>query len=173
MHLSDTSVHVLLIALLVLIAMSGLWYVLGGKRWLRKVRRRRGGIYLVRTRRHHLRPRWLSFLGMRENGYVGLTVSYHFRQEDHLGTGRNGQPAQPWSDLDPVWKKIIPLPWWLCWHWLMNPLETLVIRVTLPRYNDAKNHGNPRRIPKSVARAQRMERDHVRAVWGIRAGGWR
>jgi hypothetical protein len=159
--------HPLVIPIAALLVIVAAWYLLGGKRWLAKVRRRRGGIYLVRTRRHHLRPRWLSWLGMRENCYVGLTVSYHFRQKDHLGIGRNGQAAQPWSDLDPVWKKVIPLPWFLCWHWLMNPLETLVIRLTWPRYNDAKNHWNPRRIPKDVAESQRLERDRVRAIWGV------
>jgi hypothetical protein len=153
-------------ALLVVIAIGYAWWIVKGHRWYLKVRRRRGGIYLVRTQRHRLRPRWLSWLGMRENGYVGLTVSYHLRQKDHLGTGRHGAKAKDWSDLKPIWYKIIPLPWWLCWHWFMNPLETLVIRVTAPRYNDAKNRWNPRRIPARVAKAQRLERDRIRSVWG-------
>ena len=156
------------VAILVLFLIVTAWWKFKGRRWLNKVRRRRGGIYLVRTRRHHLRPRWLSWLGMRENGYVGLTVSYYLRQRDHLGTGRHGQKAKDWSDLDPIWKKVIPLPWWLCWHWLMGPLETLVIRLTWPRYNVDKNHWNPRRITPARAEAQRLERDRIRGIWGVR-----
>jgi len=128
------------------------------KRWGRKVRRRKGGVYLVRTRKHG-------------HAYVGETVSYYLRQRQHLGHGRyasdgvlvtkGARPAsaQPWSDLDPIWYKVIPLPWWLCWKWVLRPLETLVILATWPRYNDAKNHWNPRRITKSAAKAERAQRD--------------
>lgn len=161
-------------AVFVVLVIGWAWWALAGRRWYLKVRRRRGGIYLVRTRRHHLRPRWfmrlfgwIPWVGARENGYVGLTVSYHLRQKDHLGRGRFGAKAKDWSDLDPVWHKVIPLPWWLCWHWLMHPLETLVIRLTWPRYNTDKNLWNPRRISPARARAQRLERDRIRAVGGF------
>ena len=134
------------------------------KKWVRKVKRRKGGVYLWRVR-HHRNPM------RRVNGYVGETVSFHFRSKQHLGTshyattgGRRTAvavkvPAQPWSDLDPVLKKVISLPWWLCWKWVLRPLETLVMLCTWPVYNDAKNHWNPRRVPKGVARAERAARD--------------
>jgi len=134
------------------------------RRWVRKVRRRRGGVYLWRTRRHNsLR---------RENGYVGESVNIYLRSRQHMGKGRfdsagqvitsrrqQSAPAQPWSDLDAVCHTIIRLPWWLCWKWVLRPLETLVILATWPRYNDAKNHWNPRRVPKHVARLERSMRD--------------
>lgn len=143
--------------------------VLGGafaarpfKRWIKKCKRRKGGVYLWRVR-HHRNP------ARRVNGYVGETVSFFFRSRQHMGTSHYaGQkrsavaarvPAQPWSDLDPVMHKIISLPWWLCWKWVLRPLETLVMAFTWPVYNDAKNHWNPRRIPKGLARTQRAARD--------------
>lgn len=149
--------------------------VLGGalaarplKRWIKKCRRRRGGVYLVRVDHHRNRAR-------RVNGYVGETVSFYLRQRQHLGVSRfnpvTGQagapvkiPSQPWSDLNPVWYQVIPLPWWLCWKWVLRPLETLVMVCTWPVYNDAKNHWNPRRIPKNLAAAQRAAREYGRGV---------
>jgi hypothetical protein len=135
------------------------------KRWSAKCRRRRGGIYLWRVDHHVNRSR-------RVTGYVGETVSFYFRARQHLGHSRfdpttgkakgltlHRVPAQAWSDLNPVCHKVIKLPWWLCWKWVLRPLETLVILCTWPIYNDAKNHWNPRRIPKSIAKAQRNARD--------------
>lgn len=160
---------------IILPALAGV-LVLGGaiawrplKRWVRKVRRRKGGVYGFRVR-HHLQP------ARRVWGYIGETVSFYLRGKQHLGLsrfdpatglpvqGRRGVgmvqvPAQPWSDLDPVMHLIIPLPWWLCWKWVLRPLETLVILCTWPVYNDAKNRWNPRRITKNVARIQRFQRD--------------
>lgn len=141
-------------------------------RWYRKVRRRRGGVYLWRVDHHTNRAR-------RVNGYVGETVSFYFRSRQHMGIshyGQNGKrgltperiPAQPWSDLNPRMYKIIPLPWWLCWKWVLRPLETVVIMLTWPVYNDAKNHWNPRRITKSLARAHRLSRDRGTARQVIR-----
>jgi hypothetical protein len=133
-------------------------------RWYRKVRRRKGGVYLWRVDHHRNRAR-------RVNGYVGETVSYYFRSRQHMGsshynpvTGKRGLtparvPAQPWSDLNPKMYKILPLPWWLCWKWVLRPLETLVMLCTWPVYNDAKNHWNPRRITKTTARVHRAQRD--------------
>lgn len=131
------------------------------KRWYRKVRRRRGGVYLWRVR-HHLKP-W-----RRVNGYVGESVSFYLRGRDHMGKGRFDQEAQSWSDLDPVMHKIISLPWWLCWKWVMRPLETLVMLCTWPVYNDAKNRWNPRRITKSKARIQRAQRDQGALAYRVR-----
>lgn len=134
------------------------------RRWGRKVRRRRGGVYLVRCDHHLNRAR-------RVNAYVGETVSHHLRKRQHLGMSRfdpaTGQAVksgfvkvagQPWTDLNPVWHKLT-LPWWLCWKWVLRPLETLVILLTWPVYNDAKNHWNPRRVPKGIAKAQRATRE--------------
>lgn len=133
-------------------------------RWYRKVRRRRGGVYLWRVDHHRNRAR-------RVNGYVGETVSFYFRSRQHMGMSHYSEmgkgrlstpvkvPAQPWSDLNPKMYKVIKLPWWLCWKWVLRPLETLVILCTWPVYNDAKNHWNPRRITKSLARAHRASRD--------------
>ena len=145
-------------------------------RWYRKVRRRRGGVYLWRVDHHLNRAR-------RTTGYVGLTNSFHLRSRQHMGVSRFDQygqvakkgfvkvPAQPWSDLNPAMYKVIKLPWWLCWHWIMRPLETLVILCTGPVYNDAKNHWNPRRIPKSIAKAQRNARDVGTLGYQIKVAG--
>jgi hypothetical protein len=148
--------------------------VLGGalavraiKKRIKKWRRRKGGVYLVRMDHHRNRAR-------RVNGYVGETVSFHFRKRQHLGSSHfpvaggkrtavaTKTASQPWSDLNPVWHHLA-LPWWLCWKWVLRPLETLVIWCTWPIYNDAKNRWNPRRISKGLAAVQRRERDNLAA----------
>jgi hypothetical protein len=125
---------------------------MGLRAWGRKVRRRKGGVYLWRTRKHASPMR-------RENGYVGESVSFASRSADHMGLGRYGHKAKDWADLDPRMYRVIPLPWWLCWKWVLRPLETLVILLTWPRYNVAKNKWNPRRIPPYLAKSQRAARD--------------
>lgn len=168
-----------LIAVASFLLIATLWWMTAGRKWYRKVRRRKGGVYLWRTDRHHLRPRWLAWLGTRETAYVGESVNFHLRAKQHLGQSRfdpaTGKavkrgtvkvPAQPWSDLRPRMHRVIRLPWWLCWKWVLRPLETIVILLTWPRYNDAKNHWNPRRITKGRAVQERAARDRVRAVWG-------
>lgn len=136
-------------------------------RWYRKCRRRRGGVYLWRVDHHRNRAR-------RVNGYVGETVSFYFRAKQHMGSSNFradgvrviapvSVPAQPWSDLNPKMYKVIKLPWWLCWKWVLRPLETLVILCTWPVYNDAKNRWNPRRITKDLAKMQRRTRDTMRS----------
>lgn len=115
-----------------------------------KWRRRRPGIYLVRTRKHAGRTR--------ENGYVGLSNNVSMRRLDHLGQGRYGHAAKPWTDLDPVWH-VLKLPWWLGFRWTLAPLEYVAIRVLLPRYNVTHNLGNPRRVTPAMQRAQRAQRD--------------
>lgn len=145
--------------------------------WLAKVKRRKGGVYLWRVDHHRNRAR-------RVNGYVGETVSFHFRARQHMGTSHYGDgtkrmgtavsvPSQPWSDLNPKMYRVIKLPWWLCWKWILRPLETLVILATWPVYNDAKNRWNPRRIDRKTARVQRSSRDagghmHVTIAHGAR-----
>lgn len=143
-------------------------------KWVRKCKRRRGGVYLWRVDHHTNRAR-------RVNGYVGETVSFYLRGRQHMGvsrfdpaTGRAVKsgtvkvPAQPWSDLRPVCYKIVKLPWWLCWKWVLRPLETLVILCTWPVYNDAKNRWNPRRITKSMARMHRVQREQGSARQVVR-----
>lgn len=136
--------------------------------WLAKVRRRRGGVYLWRVDHHLNRAR-------RVNGYVGETVSFHFRKGQHLGlshysndgvrmTRPQAVAAQPWSDLNPKMYRVIRLPWWLCWKWVLRPLETAAILLFWPRYNHAKNLWNPLRIDLKLARAQRAGRD---AGWTV------
>lgn len=161
---------------LALIIASGVGLLAGAlavrplKRWIKKCKRRDGGVYLWRVDHHLNRAK-------RVNGYVGETVNFYLRSKQHMGLSRfdpaTGQvvksrapglamvkvPAQPWSDLNPVMRRIIKLPWWLCWKWVLRPLETLVVLATWPIYNDAKNHWNPRRIPKDIAKTQRAARD--------------
>lgn len=115
-----------------------------------KWRRRTPGIYLVRTRKHAGRTR--------ENGYVGLSNNWQLRRLDHLGLGRHGQAAKPWTDLDPKWH-VLRLPWWLGSRWTLAPLEYVAIKVLLPRYNDTHNRSNPRRVPLATQRHQRAMRD--------------
>lgn len=122
---------------------------------LGKWRRRKPGIYLVRTRKHLGRRR--------ENGYVGLSNHVHLRRLDHLGQGRHGQTAKPWSDLDPVWH-VLRLPWWLGFRWTLAPLEFLAIKILLPRYNQTMNYGNPRRVTLAAQKRQRAQRDSATIV---------
>lgn len=134
---------------------------MGLRAWGRKVRRRKGGVYLWRTRKHANPAR-------RENAYVGESVSFASRAKDHLGQGRYGNKAKDWADLDPKVYRVIPLPWWLCWKWVLRPLETLVILATWPRYNVAKNKWNPRRIPPYLAKVQRAHRDAGGGQYAVR-----
>jgi hypothetical protein len=132
--------------------------------WLAKVKRRKGGVYLWRVDHHLNRAR-------RVNGYVGETVSFYFRSRQHMGsshyadgTARRAGVAvkvasQPWSDLNPKMYRVIKLPWWLCWKWVLRPLETLMILCMWPVYNDSKNRWNPRRIDRGRARVERARRD--------------
>jgi hypothetical protein len=129
-----------------------------------KWRRRRPGIYLVRTRKHAGRTR--------ENGYVGLSNSWELRKRDHLGQGRYGNAAKPWTDLDPVWH-VLKLPWWLGFRWTLAPLEFVAIKVLMPRYNVTHNRANPRRVPLQTQRLQRLARDQGRVRTHSRVLAWR
>lgn len=128
--------------------------------WWRKCKRRKGGVYVWRTRKHASPTR-------REWGYVGETNSFGRRERDHKGRtayARSDGTVQattekPWMDLDAKMYRVIRLPWWLCWKWVLRPLETLVILLLWPRYNVAKNRWNPRRVPLSGQAAQRRVRD--------------
>jgi hypothetical protein len=129
------------------------------RKWWAKVRRRRPGIYLVRTNKHRSRGR--------ENGYVGLSNNWEMRRKCHLGTcGRHAScHPKPWTDLNPVWH-CKTLPWWMGWSWILGPLETLAIWTTWPRYNDKKNRWNPRRVSLWQQRDQRVRRDASRIEVG-------
>jgi hypothetical protein len=139
------TVEMVLAGALVMLVIVGALSARPAKKWYRKIRRRRGGIYLWRVDHPRNRAR-------RRNGYVGRTNSFYFRGKQHM-------EKASWADLNPICHKVIKLPWWLCWVWVMDPLETLVILCTWPIYNDAKNHWNPRRVPRSLAIAQRAQRD--------------
>lgn len=130
-----------------------------------KWRRRKPGIYLVRTDKH-LRP-W-----RRENGYVGLSNNVHLRRLDHLGQGRHGQTAKPWCDLNPRWH-VLKLPWWLGFRWTLAPLEFLAIKILLPRYNVSMNLSNPRRVTLADQRRQRAQRDSRTVVLRTQRAGVR
>lgn len=119
-----------------------------------KAKRRRAGIYLVRTRKHRGR--------LRENGYVGRSNNVPIRERQHRGLDKR-HTAKPWTDLEPRWH-VLWLPWWLSWKWVQVPLEALAIRALLPRYNDALNRGNPRRVPISQQHLQRKSRDAAYAM---------
>jgi len=140
--------------------------------WQRKVakwKRRDGGVYLWRVRSH-------SNPFRRVNGYVGETNSFARRERDHRGKSAymredgtvKASTEKPWMDLDPVCHKVIRLPWWLCWKPVLRSLETLVMLLTWPLYNDAKNHWNPRRVALSTQRLQRAARDAQTAAYRAR-----
>jgi hypothetical protein len=98
---------------------------------------------------------------------VGLTNSFNRRERDHKGKTAYmredgsvvASTEKPWMDLDAKVHKVIRLPWWLCWGWVLGPLETLTILALWPRYNHAKNLWNPRRVSLSAQAAQRAQRD--------------
>lgn len=120
-------------------------------KWWRKCKRRKPGIYLARTLDHATQTR-------RENGYVGRSVNVPLRKKCHLGICRHAKhQPKPWTDLDPIWR-VLWLPWWLGWKWVLAPLELAAILLLLPRYNDQLNHANPRRVPISVQHQQRAQR---------------
>lgn len=117
------------------------------KRWYRKVRHRKPGIYAYRCRRHLARgTQW---------GYVGLSNRLDLRDGQH-------QP-KPWYDLVIRRYTVIRLPWWLGWRWVLAPLETAVILLLLPRYNWAKNPRPGKVGPKGQA-LERLQRQTAGAA---------
>lgn len=125
------------------------------KRWWRKVRARKPGIYWYVTRRH-LKPGT-------EIGYVGLSNRLDLRALQHV--------TKDWHDLV-VRRRVVKLPWWLGWRWVLDPLETVAILAMHPRYNWLKN---PRKdkvgpIGQRAERAQRdlmpdVERARIERIW--------
>lgn len=123
-----------------------------------------GGIYLWRTRKPH------AILGLpiigRHNGYVGMTSCYSARGGQHLnGSVTYGSVPASWSDLAPKCYKILPLPAFLThgtWRraLVMKRLETLVIGLLLPVYNDRQQAPwNLRKVSRASAKRARANRD--------------
>lgn len=105
------------------------------------------------------------FITGRHFAYVGETVSFKDRHGEHInGGGRWKRGAQPWSDLDPVCVARIPLP---RWKWLLRAIETALIVVLAPVYNDKKNKWNMRRITLASARRMRSRRNRRRVRMNI------
>lgn len=133
--------------------------------WLRRMKRRKPGVYAYRTDRH-LAPG-------REWGYVGKARHLPSREQDHQGLGRWTHPGQPcpnaprpcshqaksWMDLRPR-RYSIELPWWLGFDFITLSLETLVILALRPRYNWQKNPRKDKVGPRTQA-AQRRVRDDL------------
>lgn len=109
-------------------------------------------------------PWWVGLLMLFTSGhhfaYVGETVSFRDRHGEHTrGGGRWKRAAASWSDLDPKCVMRIPLP---KRKGLLRFVETFLITLLAPVYNDAKNKWNIRRISRSSARRMRNRRDRRR-----------
>ncbi len=98
-------------------------------------------------------------------GYVGKTRrDPKVRYEEHMGRGKYGKPAQPWTDTVVRWKVIYDSK--RVTDIGLSLREQFHIRVRRPLYNVTYNMGNRRRIPPHVAKQQRSERDR-RSGWGL------
>jgi hypothetical protein len=113
---------------------------------------------------------WLALLAVlfsgRHNGYAGLTNSFYFRGQQHLGGSFvYGKAPASWSDLDPKCYRI-PLPDFIArkgrvfrGRWTLETLEWLLIWLTFPAYNVEKQPPyNLRKIGKRKAEQQRWAR---------------
>lgn len=114
----------------------------------------KGGVYVYRCNKPGAII-GLPFFG-RHFAYVGETKSFYHRDIQHLrGGGTYDSVWKDWADLRPKCYRI-PLP---PWKWLMRSVETVVIALAWPVYNQQKNMWNPRRISPRKAAAQRRDRD--------------
>ena len=112
-------------------------------------------------------PAWwlcfaLALFSGRHNAYVGQTSSRWHRDNQHrMGSSTYGTPGAAWADLD---MKIYPIP---CFFprkvWAREFQEKLWIKLLLPVYNVEWNKGNPRKISRAKAQAQR---------WARQSKGW-
>jgi hypothetical protein len=113
----------------------------------------------------------LLFCSGRHFAYVGETVSFKDRHGEHMsGGGRWKKGAASWSDLDARCVLRIPLP---ASKRFLRAVETFLILVLAPVYNEKKNGLNLRRIPRNSARRMRRRRDDRRVkinVLNFRAG---
>jgi hypothetical protein len=118
--------------------------------YLSRLKRRRPGVYVFRTRRHldPVRSEW---------GYVGKARNLATRRGCHYGTCHHHCEPKPWLDLVTAYYRI-PLPWWLGFDWITLSLETLVIAALRPRYNWQKNPRRSKVGPRGQ-REQRAQRD--------------
>lgn len=118
---------------------------------------RGAGVYVFRTRRPGLLGR-IPLIG-RHFAYVGESSAVRMRRRDHLeGSVKYNALPKPWTDLKPSWY-FIPLPW--APKVVLRSVETVLILLFWPVYNDQKNRWNPRRIPLKAAKRQRGSRDVV------------
>jgi hypothetical protein len=125
---------------------------------------RGAGVYVFRTRRPGLLGR-IPFFG-RHFAYVGESNAVQLRKDAHLlGGGKYRAVPKHWADLKPT-HYVIPLPG--APKHVLRWIETLVILLCWPVYNDAKNKWNPRRIPLSSARRQRGQRDFLGWSFNLR-----
>lgn len=113
----------------------------------------------------------LLFCTGRHFAYVGETVSFKDRHGEHMsGGGRWKKGAASWSDLDARCVARFPLP---KSKRILRAVETLLIVLLAPVYNEKKNGLNLRRIPRNSARRMRRRRDNRRVkinVLNFRAG---
>ncbi len=101
----------------------------------------------------------------RHFAYVGETVTFEGRHGEHMaGGGRWKRGAAAWSDLDAKCVLRLRLP---RWKWLLRSVETLLIVLCCPAYNEKKNLWNPRRIPRWWAKRQRAKRDKRKVKWSF------
>jgi len=127
--------------------------------------KRAGGLYVWRTDKPH------AIIGLpiigRHFAYAGMTNSYYWREQQQLkGSVKYGTAPYSWSDLRPKRYKVLPLhPFWTHGRHrrkVMKALETLLIWVLCPVYNDTQQAPyNLRRISRRSAAAQRVARDEL------------
>lgn len=102
-------------------------------------------------------------------GYVGKTRrDPTIRYEEHLGNGRYGDPAKPWTDTITNWhviyssKRVSDIG--------LSLRERLHIKLRRPLYNYTYNLRNRRRIKSKEAKMQRTTRDRGAEWTGGRSG---
>lgn len=109
----------------------------------------------------------------RHFAYVGETTSFHARHRQHIGNEGTGdkweKKAKPWADLDPKCVARLRLP---KWKWLLRTVETMLIFLLAPVYNDKKNKANVRRVTLRMQARQRHARDRrrVKLSFNLTAG---
>lgn len=141
---SQTATAVLMVA--------GVVAVLVLPRWKRLFRFYPGHLYRFYVRH--------PVTGRKVCGYIGLTRrDPRVRFEEHMGRGRYGQPAKPWTDTvtdwDVIWSSRRVSDFGLALR------EQALIRIRRPLYNDVHNRKNRRRVMPQDAKAQRLSRDRV------------
>jgi hypothetical protein len=139
-------------------------------------RKYRGGLYVWRTRKP-----WAIFglpLIGRHFAYAGMTNSYSAREGQHLnGSVTYDKPAASWSDLKPKCYRIFPLPDWMTrGKWgrkLVKALETVLIALTLPIYNERQQAPwNFRKVSRKEAALARERRNEYGRYWNIATAIW-